>query len=190
MVSNAAERAGMSKSIALLRAVNVGGTARILSSDLTTFFAGLGFLDAATLLQSGNVVFTSQKVASAALEQRLREEAKSRLKLDTDFLVRTAKEWRRIVDDNPFPHEATSDPARLHVMALTGEPKRASVQALQNAIVGAECMVARGRQLYIHYPDGAGGSKLQPALITRHLGVRGTARNWNTTLKLLALVEG
>ena len=179
----------MTKQIALLRAVNVGGTGMISSAGLKAFFVALGFDDAVTLLNSGNVVFSSPTRAGAALEKRLHDEAMKRLKLDTDFVVRDAKQWRAVVDDNPFRKEAKSDPGRLVVMALKGEPEKSAIAALQNAIPGRERIAAHGRELYIVYPDGQGGSKLQAALITRHLGVRGTARNWNTALKLLALVD-
>jgi uncharacterized protein (DUF1697 family) len=179
----------MSKQIALLRAVNVGGTGMVSSARLKAFFVALGFDDAVTLLNSGNVVFSSPKRAGAALERRLRDEAVKRLKLETDFIVRDAKEWRAVVGDNPFATEAKSDPGRLVVMALTGEPEKSAIAALQNAIPGRGRIAAHGKELYIVYPDGQGGSKLQAALINRHLGVRGTARNWNTALKLLALVE-
>ena len=181
--------AAMSRQIALLRAVNVGGTGMVSSADLKAFFVGLGFSDARTLLNSGNVVFSSARRAGAALEKYLRDEAAKRLKLDTDFIVRDAKQWRAVIDENPYVREAKSDPGRLVVMALTGEPERAAIAALQKAIPGRERIAAHGKELYIVYPDGQGGSKLQAVLICRHLGVRGTARNWNTALKLLALVE-
>ena len=74
-------------------------------------------------------------------------------------------------------------------MALTGEPEKSAIAALRKAIPGREKIASYGKELYIVYPDGQGGSRLQAALIGRHLGVRGTARNWNTVRKLLTLVE-
>jgi len=75
--------AAMSRQIALLRAVNVGGTGMISSAALKGFFATLDFEDAVTLLNSGNVVFSSPGRAGAALEKHLHDEAAKRLKLDT-----------------------------------------------------------------------------------------------------------
>src|SRR5258706_3473444 len=128
--------AAMSRKIALLRAVNVGGTGMISSAELKAFFVGLDFDDAVTLLNSGNVVFSSPGRAGAALEKHLHDEAAKRLKLDTDFIVRDAKEWRSLIADNPFAKEAKSDPARLIVMALTGEPEKSAIAALHKAIPG------------------------------------------------------
>src|SRR5437762_2653850 len=86
----------MTKQIALLRAVNVGGTRMIAAADLKALFVMLGFEDAVTLLNSGNVVFRSSARKGAALEKYLGAEAKKRLDLDTDFIVRDAKQWRTI----------------------------------------------------------------------------------------------
>jgi uncharacterized protein (DUF1697 family) len=179
----------MYKKIALLRAVNVGGTGMVSSAELKSFFVSLGFHVAVTLLNSGNVVFSSMERTGAALEKRLHVQAMKRLKLDTDFIVRDAMEWRAVIEDNPFAKEAKSDPGRLVVMALTAEPGKPAIAALKKSIAGREKIAPHRKELYIVYPDGQGRSKLQAALIGRHLGVRGTARNWNTVLKLLALVE-
>jgi uncharacterized protein (DUF1697 family) len=173
----------------MLRAVNVGGRGMVSSADLKTFFVNLGFDDAVTLLNSGNVVFSSPRRGGAALEKYLHDEAVKHLTLDTDFIVRDAKQWRAVIADNPFIKEAKSDPDRLIVMALTAPAAMPAIAALQKAISGRERIAAHGKELYIVYPDGQGGSKLQAALVSRHLGVRGTARNWNNARKLLALVE-
>ena len=57
------------------------------------------------------------------------------------------------------------------------------------AIVGAEIVRAEGRHLYAVYPDGVGRSRLTTQLIEKHLGTRGTGRNWNTVLKLMELAR-
>jgi uncharacterized protein (DUF1697 family) len=174
--------------IALLRAVNLAGRNRVAMSDLRALFAELGFADARTLLQSGNVVFRGGSRPGPALERLLEGASGRRIGVETEYFVRTAAEWERIVSGNPFPDEARRDPGRLLVMPLKAAPQGAGVEALQAAIVGAEVVHAVDRQLYIVYPDGVGRSRLTTALIERHLGTRGTARNWNTVLKLAALV--
>ena len=175
--------------IALLRAVNLAGINKIGMADLRQLLAGLGFAEAQTLLQSGNVVFRGGSKPTAALEQTLERAAAKQLGLETDFFVRTATEWQSIVDANPFPREARDDPSHLLAVILKDEASVAKVSALQKAIVGREAVRAKGRCAYIVYPDGIGRSKLTTALIEKTLGTRGTARNWNTVLKLRALVE-
>ena len=98
------------KHIALLRAVNLGAHNKIGMADLKALLVGLGFEDAQTLLQSGNVVFSGGSKTTAALEQTLERAAAKQLGLETDFFVRTAKEWQAVIDANPFPREAKDDP--------------------------------------------------------------------------------
>ena len=105
------------------------------------------------------------------------------------FFLRTADEWAALVKKNPFPDEATSDPGHLLAVLMRQAPKPGAVEALRAAIVGRERVEARGREAYFVYPDGVGRSKLTPSLIDKHLGGAGTARNWNTVLKLLALTR-
>jgi len=176
--------------IALLRAVNLGPHNKVGMAGLRELAAGLGLKNPQTLLQSGNLVFDSGRQTPAQLEQLLEKAAATQLAVETDFFVRTAREWREVIDANPFPREATSDPGHLVVMALKAAPTRAAVEALQQAIKGREVVRAQGRHAYFAYPDGIGQSKLTIKVIEKALGTRGTARNWNTVLKLRALTSG
>ncbi len=170
--------------IALLRGVNVGGHRKVAMADLRSLLQALGFEDVRTLLQSGNAVFRSAGPSGVRLERLLEDEAKRRLGLDTAFLVRTAAEWDEAIARNPFPEAARRDPAHLLVMFLKAAPAGAAVRALRAAIAGREAVRAEGRHAYLVYPDGIGRSRLTIDVIERHLGTRGTARNWNTVLKL------
>jgi uncharacterized protein (DUF1697 family) len=172
--------------VALLRAVNVGGRKAVMAS-LRAWLAELGFEDARSLLQSGNLVFRSEPTG-AALEALLEREAAPRLGFATDFLVRTAGEWRALVDANPHAAMARDDPGHLVVMALKSAPAAADVAALQTSIQGREVVNSAGRELFITYPDGIGDSRLTIQVIERRLGVRGTARNWNTVTKIAAML--
>ncbi len=73
------------------------------------------------------------------------------------------------------------------VVFLKSAPEEASLAQLQMAVSGPEVIRAEGRHLYVTYPAGQGTSKLTNTVIERKLGTRGTARNWNTVLKLEAL---
>ena len=174
----------MTTQIALLRAINVGGTKKITMADLAGFFVALGFDQVRTIVQTGNVVFVDDSASVSKLEATLETAAKLRLSLDTDFFVRSAAEWQSVVAQNPFPKEAESDPGHLVVMALKETPSAAAVSALQASIQGPELVHAVGNQLYVVYPAGIGRSRLTLKLIERELGTRGTGRNWNTVLKI------
>jgi uncharacterized protein (DUF1697 family) len=173
----------MTKQIALLRAVNVGGRTKLAMADLRKLFAGLGYEDAKTVLQTGNVVFTA-KVAGQKLAAGIEKALAASLDLKTDIIIRSAGEWQRIVEKNPFPAEARDDPGHLVVMPLSGKPGKAALAELTAAIKGREVVRAESADLYITYPDGIGRSKLTIGLIEKKLGYRGTGRNWNTVLKI------
>jgi len=176
----------MASHIGLLRAINLAGINRVSMTELRALMTALGLADAQTLLQSGNVVFRSDALPDQ-LERQLEKAAAKRLGVQTDIFVRTAKEWRAIIEGNPFPKEAKADPGHLLAVVLKGDADAAKVVALQNAIKGREVVRAKGRCLYVVYPDGVGRSRLTSAMIEKMLGTRGTARNWNTVLKLDAL---
>jgi uncharacterized protein (DUF1697 family) len=175
--------------VALLRAVNLGPHNKIGMADLRDLLEQLGLPGARTLLQSGNLLFRGGARAPAKLEALLEQGARERLGLNTDFCVRTARQWRAVVDGNPFPAEARKDPAHLVVVFLKDAPARKAVAALREAISGREVLETDGPHAYVVYPDGIGRSKLTAALLERKLGTRGTGRNWNTVLKLAALVD-
>jgi len=177
----------VSTHVALLRAVNLAGHNRVSMADLRELASGLGLSNVRTLLQSGNLIFESRGRRPAHLERVLQSAAREALDLETEFFVRTGRELAAIVAGNPFPRDARRDPARLLVMFLDGSPARPHVTALDQAIVGGEAVRVSGREIYMVYPEGIGRSRLTGALIERKLRVRGTARNWNTVLKLAAL---
>jgi uncharacterized protein (DUF1697 family) len=179
----------MTIQIALLRGVNVGGHKAVAMPELRDLLTQLGFESPRSLLQSGNLVFRGDSRTDADLERLLEAEADKRLGLHADFLIRSAKEWREVVARNPFRKEAERDPSHLVVMFLKSAANAKDVKAVQAAIVGSEIIRADGRHLYIVYPDGIGRSRLTNALLEKKLGIRGTARNWNTVLKIAALAD-
>jgi uncharacterized protein (DUF1697 family) len=173
---------------ALLRAVNVGGGNPIGMADLRAALAARGFADARTWLQSGNVVFDGGRRGAAALEALVESELAKRFAVRVDCMVRTAEEWKGIVARNPFPDAARTSPSRLLVYFLKDRARAGAEKSLRAASPGPERVRVAEREAYVVYPDGVGRAKLTPALLDRELGVRGTGRNWNTVLKLAALL--
>jgi uncharacterized protein (DUF1697 family) len=179
----------MASWVALLRAVNVGGRNTVAMSVLKAHLEKLGYANPRTLLQSGNVVFEVNARNAAAVEQRLGADLKKAFKLEIACCVRTAGEWKAIIERLPMKTRAQADPARLHLMCLKDNVTPATIEALRTKIRGRETVEGSGRELYIFYPDGMGTSKFTSALIEKTVGTSGTARNWNTVTKLAALLE-
>ncbi|HEX6164002.1 MAG TPA: DUF1697 domain-containing protein [Vicinamibacterales bacterium] len=175
--------------VGVLRAINLGSHNKIAMSDLRAMLERIGCEEPNTLLLSGNVVFRTASTSIEKVERLLEQASTTHLGVTTDYFVRTAKEWQAIIDDNPFPKEAKADPGRLLMMCLRDAPSTAQVKALQAAIKGKEVVKAVGKQAYFVYPDGVGRSKLTIQVIEKALGTRGTARNWNTVLRIAELLK-
>lgn len=170
----------MARYIALLRAVNVGGTGRITMPDFRDALAGLGCTDVKTYLQTGNAVFTADEQPPDVLAQRIGE----RLPLATEVLIRTPDELRAVLARNELP---TTDPARLLVTFLATPPEPDAFADLDPAKLAPEAFQVGEREVYLWCPNGVGRSPLATTFAKRGTG---TARNWNTVTKLLALTDG
>lgn len=178
----------MTSYVAFLRGINVGGNKMVAMAELRAMLESLGFTDVKTLLQSGNAVFRGPAKASTTLEQQLEAAMHKRFGFGCDFHVRTAAELHAAVAANPFPQEAKTDPSRLLVSFYREPLDPAAVKAAQAAIEGPEKVRADGRQLYLYFPNGQADSKAA-TVVGRMLKVNGTGRNWNTLLKLSALLQ-
>jgi uncharacterized protein (DUF1697 family) len=168
----------MANFIALLRAVNVGGTGKLPMTELKAMCDDAGFGNAQTYIASGNVVFESSlspKKVKSELEARLLAYAGQPIRV----LVRTAPEMAAVLKANPFPKAA---PNRTVAVFLDDPPPS---DALAHAVGGKTEEMALGkREIYIHYGDGMGTSKLRiPA------AKDGTARNMNTIAKLTEMAS-
>ena len=163
----------MSAFVALLRAVNVSGTGKLPMSDLKEICEELGFAGVRTYIASGNVVFSSRKseaAVKAALEKRLEAYAKK----PVGVLVRTAAEMAQVLADNPFPKAA---PNRTMAVLLDRAPPADTLAGVRGQ--RSEQIRLGRREIYIHYGEGMGTSKLVvPA------AQAGTARNMNTVATL------
>ena len=166
----------MTRYVALLRAVNVGGTGKLPMTDLRATCGDAGFSRIETYIASGNVIFDSRAAVprvKAALETRLL----AHFGKPTGVVLRTAAEMAAVLAANPFPGV---EPRYSYVVFLDDPPPR---DALKHAVGRSDEEMRLGaREIFIHYPHGMGRSKLRiPA------AKAGTARNMNTVAKLAEL---
>jgi uncharacterized protein (DUF1697 family) len=188
---------GVPTHLALLRGINLGGHNKIAMADLRKVATALGHTDVTTYIQSGNVVFTTKDTDTAALAAAFERAIAEGLGIRPRVVVLSRDELAQVVADNPYPDEP--NPKNVHAIFLSEDPS----PDLMDTVAAASRQVAQkgsrdsaqvaGRTVYLHTPDGYGRSELA-ALLARagggkSAGIAGTARNWATVTKLLALCD-
>jgi uncharacterized protein (DUF1697 family) len=172
--------------VALLRGINLGGKNRLSMKDLAALFADAGCSSVATYIQSGNVVFRARAPLAQRIPTLIQEAIEDRFGLEVPVLTRTARELRKVVSENPFLRSGT-DASTLHVVFLADRPSSAGVTSLDPDRSPPDCFQVRGREIYLHCPNGFGRSKLSNAYFDSKLGTTSTVRNWRTVQTLLEL---
>ena len=170
----------MTRYVSLLRGINLGPTNQVSMPELKQVFADLGFADVETYIRSGNVVFGSDEPPDD-VRRRIETGIAKRLDMTIDVVVRTHDELVAVVEHNPFPR---ADPKHLHVVFL-GEPVPEELTArLAEQDFGSDEYSPRGREIYLHLPNGFGRSKLATRMSALRAPVVGSVRNWRTVTKL------
>jgi len=168
----------MAKFVALLRAINVGGAGIISMSDLRDLCDTAGFRQVRTYIQSGNIVFTSS-LSEENIKDKLDRALAAKLGKPVGVLLRSGAELDAVLCGNPF---ASAAPNRVIVLFLDEAPPKTALAKLR--IPGREEVILRGREVFIHYPDGQGRSKLKLSFAKD-----GTGRNLNTIAKLATMAR-
>lgn len=172
----------MGRHVALLRAVNVGGR-KLPMAELRALAAEIGWADAQTYIQSGNLLFAADG-SREALESQLEKAIAARFAMDVPVIVRGAAEWTAFAPACPFPDAALDAPNRLLLFLSKRPPADGAEAAIQTKAAHGERVARAGDALWIHFPEGSARSKLTPSLIDRLLGSPSTSRNHNSVVKL------
>ena len=169
----------MTRYVAFLRAVNVGGTGKLPMADLRQMFEKLGFTDVKTYIASGNVAFSSDK-PEKAIKSDVEEKLADYAGKPVAVFVRTAADIKRILNESPFADKA---PNFTFVVFLERKPSKDTLTRAVR-LVDEEVHIGK-REIYVHYPAGVSQSKLRiPA------AEHGTARNMNTVRKMVGMATG
>jgi len=177
----------MAAQIALLRGINVGGHNRIPMVDLRGLLAELGYPDARTLVQSGNIVLSAE-LAPDKLAAELEEAIAGRFGVQTPIVVRTREELAAVVALDPLG-DVAEEHKLYQVSFLSAEPDLEALAKIAQEDFAPERFVHVGREIYAWHPQGIHSSRLARMLSDKRLGVVATARNWKTTTKLLEMAD-
>ena len=171
--------------VALIRGINVGRAKRVAMADLRALVERLGYSEVRTLLNSGNVVFTTRGAVSGNAGARIEEGLASKLGVSARVIVLSARELATVVTDNPLL-DVADDPSRLLVAVLADPAHRSWLKPLVQQDWAPEALAVGARVAYLWCPNGMMASRLAEA-VGRVLRDGVTTRNWATMTKLHAL---
>jgi uncharacterized protein (DUF1697 family) len=173
--------------IAMLRGINVGRGKVVKMERLRTLFATLGFGEVRTYVQSGNVVFQSERKSLAELTRTIEAKIHRDFGFTVPVLIKTSKALAQIVRDNPLLRVKGIDVSKLHVTFLSDAPPKTAARVLEDLATPRERFRILNREIYLYCPDGYGNSKLTNNTIEKKFSLVATTRNWRTVNALLEM---
>ncbi len=176
----------MTKWIALLRGINVGGNNMLPMKRLKTDLESLNLKNVQTYIQSGNVVFDASARTPSSLSNKIARLIEKNYGFRPQLLLLEKKHLLKAIRSNPFT-TAVSDPKTLHFFFLAERPSRPDIKAIDAAKSASEHYKLIDSVFYLHAPDGIARSKLA-ANAEKYLGVVTTARNYRTVEKLASML--
>ena len=176
--------------ISFLRGVNMAGHNSISMTNLTVLFKDLGFSDAETFIQSGNVIFThSKELRINDLTLKIEDAILQKFNYNVPVMIRTISELQKLIPVNPFLTEENFNPSKMAVIFLHEDPSEAQVQKVINLDYPPDKFKIIGINIFIYCPNGFGRTKLYTNFFENKMKVKGTSRNWKTITTLIDIAE-
>ena len=172
--------------IALLRGINVGGKNRLPMKDLAAMFDDAGCEGVRTYIQSANVLFRADPKVAEEIPTLISASIQRGFGYEIPVVTRRAADLEAVVQANPFV-QAGAETDKLHVVFLADPPDTEHVEALDPNRSPPDEFAVRGREIYLHCPNGMARSKLTNAYFDSRLSTVSTMRNWKTVRKLIEL---
>lgn len=162
----------------------------IRMTDLSALFIELGFKDAETFIQSGNVIFSDPGgILHSALSVNIEQAILRKFNYNIPVMIRTDHELRDLFSSNPFLSETNFDPSKMAVLLLHDEPSEAQIQKVAGIDYPPDKFKIIGREIFVYCPNGFGKTKIYTNFFERKMGVTGTGRNWKTITTILNIAE-
>ncbi|WP_217574935.1 DUF1697 domain-containing protein [Mesorhizobium sp. GbtcB19] len=175
--------------VALLYSIILGEGRRVVMADLKAMAEELGLKNVRTLVATGNLVFEARATDIARLEQRLEAAFEKTFGRHVDIIVRTAEDWLKLVEGNPFPADSAKAGDQVAVRVMRKPAPEEGVAALQAYAAGDEKVLPSGGDIWVVFSRERPTSRLLAAMNHKRLGI-GTSRNWNTVRKLAEMIGG
>jgi uncharacterized protein (DUF1697 family) len=174
--------------VALMRGINVGGKNSVPMKELVAIFEKAKCKNVETYIQSGNVVFEADDKVALTIAKTVAAGVEKRLGVKSPVVMRTASEIAAVFRGNPFlKRDAATSLEALYVMFLEDTPHKKAIASLDPNRSPPDQHVVRGREVFLHLPNGGARSKLTNAYFDSRLDTVSTARNWRTVQRLAEL---
>ena len=171
--------------VALLRGINVSGKNKLLMADLRALCATLGWQQVETYIQSGNVRFETAAVEADKLEQALQTAIADQFGYEVPVFIRSQEHFQTALAQHPILRtQPEPNHKQIYVAFLNAIPAPERVQRVLEKDWPTEQIWIQKDQVFLHYPEGAGRSKLTNNYLEKQLEVKATTRNWRTVQKL------
>ena len=174
--------------ISFLRGINMAGHNSMKMNDLTLLYRDLGFTNAETFIQSGNVIFSSDEdLPVPDLTLKIERAITEKFNYLVPVMVRTIEEMEKYTALNPFLDETNFDPSKMAVLLLHETPSEAQIEKVRDVDYPPDKFKIIDREIFIYCPNGFGRTKLYTNFFENKMKVIGTARNWKTVTTILGL---
>jgi uncharacterized protein (DUF1697 family) len=174
--------------IAFLRGINVSGKHLIKMAELKLLFDNLGFKEAKTYIQSGNIIFKSEIDETKMIEKKIYEKIEKEFGFQVPVFVKSAGALRKVVENNPFIETNGQDINKLYVIFLNQTPNVANIARLNDFKNSEDKFKLTDDIVYLCCENGYGKTKLNNTFFENKLKVSATTRNWKTLEKMLKLL--
>jgi len=179
----------MSKKVAILRGINVGGKRKILMKDLTDVFIQIGFKDVKSYIQSGNIIFSCTKNYShEQLSLLLEQKILNKFGFDVPVIIRDKDELYGLIKNNPY-YNTKADLDKLYVTLLQELPNHESLKVIETINHSPDLFSINDTNIYICCNGKYHQSKLSNTFFEKKLCVKATTRNWKTLMKLYEMIR-
>lgn len=172
-----------------MRGINVGGRNVIKMDALCSLYVNFGFSKVQSYIQSGNVIFKSERTDSKSIEISISSEIKKSFGIEVYVLVIDVEKLRSILNNNPFRGDTTKNPAFSHITFLSANPNQTLIDKISVKNYAPDEFYFEENVIYLYCPSGYGNTKLNNTFFETKLKLTATTRNLKTSNELLAISE-
>jgi uncharacterized protein (DUF1697 family) len=174
--------------ISFLRGVNMTGHNSVKMADLTLLFKDMGYADALTYIQSGNVIFNhADETAVPEIALKIEKAILDRFNYNVPVMIRTVEEIRTLLSVNPFIGIENFEASKMAVIFLYKKATEDQIQKVADIDYPPDKFKIIGSEIFIYCPNGFGKTRFYTNFFEKKMGVIGTARNWKTITTVLTI---